>query len=171
MNAPVRFVSITACHCSSDMRATSPSRAIPALFTRIVTLAERALDLAERGVDGVRVGHVGLHGDGLGAFGFHCGLRLAGAVGIGAVANADRVTRACECDGDRATDAPRRAGDEGDAFDLGSLAHDAPQRRSALPQVRPAPTPEHNTRSPSRTRPSSTASNSASGIDADDVLP
>ena len=57
-------------------------------------LAERGFDLAERGVDRGRIGHVGLHRDGLRAFGLDRGLRLSGAVRIGAVTEADRVTGA-----------------------------------------------------------------------------
>ena len=52
-------------------------------------------------------------------------------------------------------------------------AHGAtpPQRSTALAAVMPAPKPTSRTRSPSLMRPSSSASTSASGIDADEVLP
>ena len=45
------------------------------------------------------------------------------------------------------------------------------QRITAEPQVRPAPMPVISTVSPSWTRPVATASASASGIEADEVLP
>jgi len=45
------------------------------------------------------------------------------------------------------------------------------QRTSAEPQVKPPPMASNSTRSPFFTRPSLTATASASGIDAADVLP
>src|SRR5206468_9380601 len=47
----------------------------------------------------------------------------------------------------------------------------AAHRQTALAHVMPAPKPESSTRSPSLTRPASTASTSAIGIDAELVLP
>ena len=58
-----------------------------------------------------------------------------------------------------------------------SLAHDVPpdgprpSRTTAAPHVRPAPKPTQTMRWPSRSRPASTASPRAMGMDAADVLP
>src|SRR5207244_5277897 len=53
---------------------------------------------------------------------------------------------------------------------LGLRAH-RPHRMTTLAQVMPAPNPESNTWSPSRSRPASAASASASGIDPAELLP
>ncbi len=82
LNAPVRFVSITARQCSSVMRATSPSREIPALFTRMVIRAELGLDCLERGIDCAGVAHVGLHRERLDAFMLDRRARLVRAGGV-----------------------------------------------------------------------------------------
>ena len=69
-------------------------------------------------------------------------------------------------------DAAGPAGDEDDVR-LTRLVGVAPppQRSTALAAVMPAPKPTSSTRSPSSTRPASSASARASGIEADDVLP
>jgi hypothetical protein len=68
----------------------------------------------------------------------------------------------------RETDPSRAARDEDDT----TLRHcQPPQRRTALAAVIPAPNPTSRTRSPFVTLPSSSAGHSASGIDAEDVLP
>ena len=75
------------------------------------------------------------------------------------------------------TDSPRSSGDENDPPVSVRRGHascsraSVDQRTTALAAVIPAPNPTKRTRSPSDTLPSSSASASASGIEADDVLP
>ena len=173
-NAPVRLVSITARHCSSVMRATRPSRVMPALFTRIGDRAERALDLAERGVDGRGVGDVGT------------APRRPCALGLDRASASRRAPSASDAVAEARPDGPARASATAIARPMPRDAPVTNATRSAVEvaSLTRAPTeqraaPRHaRRRSPSTargrrrcTRPSSTASNSASGIDADDVLP
>ena len=150
------------------MRTSRPSRAMPALLTSTVTGPNDDSTSPNAASTAAASATSALHGQRLAADLLDRGLRLSRAGFVARVAERDRMPGARQLDHDRAADAARPAGDERDPF--GGHAP-VPHRISALAHVIPAPKPEHSTRSPSRTRPSSTASNSASGIDADDVLP
>src|SRR4029077_5374609 len=79
--------------------------------------------------------------------------------------------------GARQPDATRSTRDEHDASGVRHVAHWRcsfafdDQRMTALAAVIPVPKPTKSTRSPSLTRPSSSAAASANGTDADDVFP
>ena len=144
LNAPVRLVSITARHCSSVMRTTRPSRAMPALFTRIVTRPNAASTSPNAASTAAGSATSALHGDA------PCRprpRRRAGvssrAVVVGCRNRTRRDDRRGERDRDRAADAPRPAGHERDAFGLAvRRSSTCPIGSSALAHVMPAPTPE-----------------------------
>src|SRR5262249_29255711 len=118
-------------------------------------------------VDVARVGDVGAHRERLATRAFDLGDGGVRARVVTAVAERHRVPLARERDARCRADSLRTTGHERGA----RVAHRSAHRINALAQVIPAPKPHINTRSPGLTRPSSTASNNASGIDADEVFP
>src|SRR5581483_11107125 len=116
--------------------------------------AEVGFDLGERLVESGRVGDVAREARKF------VGLRRARQY-------RDAITLRGEQARTRQADAARAAGDDDDP----RFHQPGSQRITADAQVIPAPKPTSSTRSPGATRPWSTASTRASGIDADDVLP